>query len=228
MSDPKSQASSNGDLYHVLFTLSHLKRDPTAELQKVRICETYTSVKAAKAAAQRLLSDAGYEPQWFKVFEIRDSETTDWKHGDGVVTYAGAPEGETITVSISTTNDRLGLKGNKEGKVDIDLYHILQTTIFYDKDPSGTLRENNIVGTFKTYDEAREAARFMLINEEDGITKESWAEYDELLPDEKTWEWGDDVIVHAVGYNGENVLVSIVKEEPLASVSTIDEATRFR
>jgi hypothetical protein len=220
--------SPDEDLYHVVFTSSHFKRDPTAEFQKVRVCGTYTSVKAAKVAAHQTLFDAGYEQEWFKIFDVHTAETTDWKHGDGVVVYAVAPEGEIFTVSIATTKDRLGVKSNEQGKINIDLYHVLQTTIFYDKDASGALRETNIEGTFKTYDEAREAAKSVLINEEDGLTKESWAEYDELPEGDKTWEWGDNVFVHAVGSNGENVILSVVKEQEMESVRIMEAAMKIR
>jgi len=223
-----SEASSDADFYHVILTSSRFKRDPTSEVQRVRVCGTYTSIKAAKAAAHQALFDAGYEQEWFTVFDSRTHETTNWKHGEGVIVYAEAPEGEIFTISISTTVDTLGVKGNEEGKIEIDLYHILQTTIFYDKDASGGLRETNIEGTFKTYDEARAAASTVLVNEEDGVTKESWAEYDELPVGEKDWEYGENVVVHAVGSNGENILLSVVKELELESVRILEAAMRIR
>ena len=228
MSDQNLEASSDADLYHVVFTSSHFKHDPTAEVQKVRVCGTYTSIKAAKAAAHQTLFHAGYEREWFKILDVRTSETTDWKHGDGVVVYAEAPEGEIFIVSVNTTKDSLGVKSNEEGKIDIDLYHVLQTTIFYNKDASGALRETNIEGTFKTYNEARVAAKSILLNEEDGLTKESWAEYDELPLEENTWEWGDNVVVHAVGLNGENVILTVVKEQEMESVRIMKAAMRIR
>jgi hypothetical protein len=232
LSHPKmpgaTSTSSGADIYHVILTSSHFKRDPNSEIQKVRVCGTYTSIKAAKAEAHQTLFDAGYEQEWFKVFESCTQNTTDWKYGDGVVIYAEAPEGEIFTVSISTAKDTLGVKGNDLGKIDIPLYHILQTTIFYDKDTSGGMRETNIQGTFKTYDEARAAAVTLLVNEEDGLTKESWAEYDELPVGEKEGEYGENVVVHVIGSNGENVLLSVVKEHELEALRILEAAMRLR
>jgi hypothetical protein len=216
------------DIYHVILTSSHFKRDPNSEIQKVRVCGTYTSIKSAKAEAHRTLFDAGYEREWFKVFDARTHDTTSWKHGDGVIVYAEAPEGETFTVSIYTAKDTLGVKSNDLDKIEIDLYHILQTTIFYDKDASGGMRETSIQGTFKTYGEARAAATSLLLNKEDGMTKGSWDEYDELPVGERDGEYGENVVVHAIGSNGENVVLSVVKEQELEALRVLEAAMRLR
>lgn len=215
------------DIYHVIFTISNLRQDPTSELQKVRVCGTYSSIKAAQAAAHQALFDAGYEQEWFKVFDSKTHGTTNWTHGPGVLVYAVAPEGEIFTVSVYTTTDTLGFDVNADGKVDVDLYHVLQTTIFYDKDASGANRETNIEGTYKSYTEALSAARTVLLNKEDGLTKESWAEYDEIPVGEKDWEYGENAVVHAVGANGENVIVSVVKEDEMESVRIVEAARRL-
>ena len=214
-------------LYHVILTSFHFK-DPNSEVQKVRVCGTFTSIKAAKAAAHRTFFDAGYEQEWFKVFDSQTQEIKDWKHGDGVIVYAEAPDGEVFTISVYTAKDTLGLQGNNEGKVEVDLYHIPQTTIFYGKDARGDLRETKIEGTFQTNNDARAAAMAVLVDKKDGLTKESWAEYDELPLGQKDWEFGENVLVHAVGSNGENVLLTVVKEQEMESFSIMEAAMRIR
>lgn len=227
MSSSPSQPAG-ADIYHVILTSSQFKRDPNSEIQKVRVCGTYTSIKSAKAAAHQTLFDAGYEQEWFKVFDARTHDTTSWTHGDGVIVCAEAPDGETFTVSICTAKDTLGVASNDLDKIDIELYHILQTTIFYDKDASGGMRETNIQGTFKTYAEARAAATRLLVSEEEGLTRESWDEYDELPVGERDGEYGENVVVHAIGSNGENVVLSIVKEQELEALRVLEAAMRLR
>ena len=78
---------------------------------------------------------------------------------------------------------------------------ILTSTIFC-KDASGGMRETNIQGTFKTYGEARAAAASLLVNEKDGLTKESWAEHDELPVGGRDGEYGENVVVHAIPLAG--------------------------
>src|SRR5271169_5882783 len=74
----KESSTSNGDsrevqtpesLYHVMITQSHLNKDVNSVIEKVRVCGTYTSLPAAKAAAHRCLFDAGYEQEWFSEFD---------------------------------------------------------------------------------------------------------------------------------------------------------------
>jgi hypothetical protein len=71
------------------------------------------------------------------------------------------------------------------------------------------------------------AAKNILLNYEDGITPQSFAEYDVLPEGERDWEWGTNVIVHAIGQNGQNVLVSVVKEEEMESVRIMEAAMRI-
>lgn len=224
-----SQQQPETDLYSVIFTCSKLKHDPTSQMQKVRVCGTFTSLKAAKAVAHRTLFDAGYEQDWFPIFDARADAVENWKWGDGVIVYAEAPEGDVFTVSIDTTANMLGLQGGVDDhKVHEPLFHVLQTTIHYDEDASGSVRDTRIEATFRHYKNAVTAAKVILLNYEDGIRPESFAEYDVLPEGERDWEYGTNVIVHAVGLNGHNVLVSVVKEEEMEAVRLMEATMEIR
>jgi len=217
------------DVYSVIFTCSKLEHDPNSEMQKVRVCGTFDSIKAAKAAAHQTLFQAGYEQDWFTVFDSHTEATKEWKWGDGVIVHAEAPDGEVFTVSIHTCANTLGLRGWAHShKVHEPLYHVLQTTVDYEKDASGGARKTSIEATFREYKAAVAAAREILLNPDDGITAESFAEYDVIPEGEKDWEYGTNVIVHAVGSNGHNVLVSVVKEEEMEEARVLEAAMRIR
>jgi len=216
-------------LYHILFTTSHLEHDPNGQLEKVRVCGTYTSLPKAKAAAHKCLFDAGYEQEWFTTFDAyQHDSTTAWPHGDGVMVYAVAPGGEIFKTSVVTTANVMGFKGNEDGKVDATLYHVLQTTIYYDSDSSGEKRETNIEGSFLTYKEARAFASKVLLSHADGLTPRSWAVYEEAGKDDADWEYGENVVVRAVGDNGENIMVSVVMAQEMESVRLMQAAMRIR
>lgn len=52
------------NLYHAISTISHLRRDPTSEIERVYIPGPYISLVQAKAAVQSCLFDSGYEREW--------------------------------------------------------------------------------------------------------------------------------------------------------------------
>jgi len=227
-------AQESDNLYHVVFTTSHLqKHDPYGQGEKVRICGTYTSLPKAKAAAHSCLFDAGYEQEWFTTFEANThdhpSSSAPWPHGDGVMVYAVAPDGEIFTTRVLTSPNTQGFKGDEYGKVDggDPLYHVVQTTIYYDIDDTGEKRDTNIEGTFRTYAQARKFASTVLIHPEDGLTKESWSSYEELGAKDTDWDYGEEVVVHAVGENGENVAISVVKGQEMESVRLAEAARRM-
>jgi hypothetical protein len=195
------------NLYHLKRTMIDYHKDPSGATQDVRICRTYTDLHAAKAAARYALFNEGYEMDWFPTFEYH-SEESSWKHGDGIMVFAVAPDGEQYTVGIETAPNALNLKGNNQGQVEKELFHVLQTTIFTDKNPSGASRETNIEGTWESYEAAKLAADKVLLDAD--VSKDSFVKYDENVG-KCDWKYGDDVVVHAVGVNGDNILVSIVK-----------------
>ena len=74
-------------------------------------------------------------------------------------------------------------------------------------------------GTYLSELAAKEHVKTALLT--GGITKESFAEYDEKgdARDVDEWPFGDDVYVHAVAETGENFLVSVKRGKKHASLS---------
>lgn len=88
-------------------------------------------------------------------------------------------------------------------------------------------RNINIEETFITYDEARSYVQGVLLSEESGITKGSFTEYDEAGKNESDCGYGENVVIHAAGINGENYIISILKSEELESVRLAEAAVRI-
>ncbi|KIX02597.1 uncharacterized protein Z518_08538 [Rhinocladiella mackenziei CBS 650.93] len=231
-----SNGTQNGDrkaesLYHVLFSVSHIQKDVNSEVEKVRICGTYTTLPAAKAAAHKTLFEAGYEKEWFTEFDTKHEEFV--AHGikrrTGLCVLAKASDGTVFRVSVATTPNVQGFEGSAEDhKVHQDLYHVVQTNVLYSEDDSGEARETNVEGSFTSYEQARQYASQVLLAPEDDVTKESFAEYDEAEAGEKDCGYGENVVVHAVGQNGENILVSVLKGQEMESVRLAEAAMRIR
>lgn len=201
-------ADKSENFYHIMGTMIDYHRDPTGALQNRRICGTYTDLNSAKAAASHALLDQGYEEAWFTNFDVKTRQQ-DWAHGDGTIVYARAPAGEVFTVTIQTAPNSFAFAGDAENKVTGELYHVLQTTIHYDKDRSGAVQDAEILGSFETYPAAKQMALTCLLDED--VTKESFAEYDENVGQDD-WPFDSDVMVHAVGETGENVVIAVVEQ----------------
>jgi len=231
-SNGTSAGAANGDnLYHVLFTVSHIQKDVNSEIEKVRVCGTFTTLKAAKDAAHKTLFDAGYEKEWFTEFDTNQEEfiTHGIKRRTGLCVLAKAPDGTIFRVSVATTPNDQHFQGSADDhKVHFDLYHIIQTNVLYSEDDSGEARETNVEGSFTSYEQARKFASQILLVPEDGVTKDSFAEYDEAEPNEKDCGYGENVVVHAVGQNGENILVSVLKGQEMEAVRLAEAAMRMR
>jgi hypothetical protein len=145
-----------------------------------------------------------------------------------LVVYAVAPDETTFSVSVVTTPNSHEYKANKDGKVMHDLYHVLQTAIDYSRDEDGEERETNIEDSFESYQEARKCAQEILLCKSDGVTKSSFADYHEAAVGEQDCGYGDNVVVHAVGQNGVNYLVSVVKSQELEAVRLAEAAMSIR
>lgn len=216
-------------LFHVLFITYHLQKDPNALIQKLRVTGSYTSLAAAKTAAYSCLFDAGYEKEWFSEYTVHHDSN------DGKVVSATAPDGTTFSVQIlNSVLDEDAPQGTSklwnyiveehDQRISTELYYVVQVKTHYDDEQ---LREINIEGTFLTYNAAREYAKTVLLNPADGIDTKSYAQYDEAGPDQRDCGFGANVIVHAVGVNGENFLVSVVKSQTMESVRLAEAAMRI-
>ncbi|KFY32089.1 hypothetical protein V493_00524 [Pseudogymnoascus sp. VKM F-4281 (FW-2241)] len=218
------------NLYHIIFTTSHIQRDPNSEIEKIRIPGTYCSLEAAKAAAHSCLFDAGYEREWFSKYEDDPTALVRYRIHQrmGLVVVAEAPDGTTFRVCISTTPNVGHLTAdNEDSRIAADLYYVVQTNVEYANGDEGQRRGINIQGIFMTYDKAQSFAHSALLSEEDGITKESFAEYDEAGDNETDCGFGENVVIHAVGINGENYLISVIKGQAMDSVELAEAAVRI-
>ena len=228
--------TSNGgpkaeNLFHVLFTTSHIQKDTNSQIEKVRVCGTYTTLAAAKAEAYKTLWEAGYEREWFSEYDTKQDEfiTHGVKRRTGLCILAKASDGTIFRVSLATTPNVQGFESaGEEHKIHLDLYHTVQTSVLYSEDDSGEARETNVEGSFTSYEEARQFASQVLLGPEDGVTKDSFAEFDEAGPNETDCGYGENVVVHAVGQNGENILVSVLKAQEMESVRLAEAAMRIR
>lgn len=231
-----AKTTSNGtpdveNLYHILFTVSHIQKDPNGAIENIRVCGTFTDLKAAKAEAHKTLFEAGYEREWFTEYDTNQDEFAAHhiKRRTGLNVFAKASDGTIFRVSVATTPNVQGFKGDpEEHKVHLDLYHVVETVVLYDEDDSGEARESNVEGSFRTYEEARKFASEVLLAPESGVTKDSFDQYDEAEPDEKDCGYGENVVLHAVGANGENILVSVLKEQEMEAVRLSEAAMRIR
>lgn len=246
MAPLKQPGSDLENLYHVVLISSNIKHDPTPEIQHVRVCGTFTSLKAAKAVAHSCLFDLGYEREWFSKFDTHHASHADasaaangdtaWPYRDGVIVHAVAPDGDTFEVRIDTTLNSHGWREDEDDEtkpgttpMPTPLYYVLQTTIFYEKDAGGLGRESNVVEACDTEQQARMMAQRLLTpGGKADAQSGDWELYETLPASENDWEHGENVVVHAVGKGGENILMSVLKEQELEPVRVGRAAARMR
>jgi len=220
------------NLYHVIYTTSHLSQleDVNDQVEKVRIGGTYTNLGAAKAAAHKTLFEAGYQKEWFVEYDTQQEQFV--AHGikrrSGLAVYAKAKDGTVFRVGIATTPNVHAFRDDEDHKIHRPLYHVVQTSVLYSEDDSGESRETNVEGSFLKYEDARKFASQVLLNPENGLTKASFAQYEEAREEETDCGYGENVLVHAVGQNGENVLVSVLRGQELESVRLAEASLRIR
>jgi hypothetical protein len=219
-------------LHHVILTISHLVKDPFSQIEKLRVIGTYVSLPGAKAAAHRALFDAGYESEMFEVYQTEHNLSVDDHHKRmlrGVLVHAEAQDGTKFEVQILTTPNNLEkMTVSDSGRILQNLYYVMQTNVSYEDEDDGSEREHNIEGIFLTYEDASERARQVLLDARDGLTKESYAQYDEAAPGETDCGYGENMLVHAVGASGENILISVILCQVLESERLAEAAMRIR
>jgi len=145
------------------------------------------------------------------------------------VVHAEAEDGTTFEVRVLNTPNHLKLTtASEDGRVLQDLYHVIQTSVSYENDDYGSEREYNIHGSFLHYEDASELGRQVLLDAKDGVLRESYARYDEARPGEKDCGYGENVLVHAVGTDGKNILISVIQGQALESARLAEAAMRIR
>jgi hypothetical protein len=227
------QAGDDVDyMYHILLSISDTKVDVNRQVEKLRVCGTYTNLKAAKAAAHKVLFEAGYEREWFVEYDTNqnDFEAHHLKHRTGLCVAAKGGDGSSFRVCLATTPNfaKFAPAEEEEYRLHGDLYYVIQTMIDYSEDESGGERESIVEGCFRTYKEARTFALEVALAPDDGVTRESYEQYDEAKVDERDCGYGENVVVHAVGSNGQNILVSVLKGQDLESVRLAEASLRIR
>jgi len=212
MATEGSNGATSDLLFHVKRTVTDFAKDKSGATTSIDILGTFTDLAAAKLAARSALASEGYVKDDFETFEQNDGTGT-WTHGDGVLAFAKAPAGQTFEVRIDTKPNILQFKGNADGEVEGVLHYVIQQTINYNKDPTGSSQDTEVEGTYRTRETARKAARTALLDSE--VTKKTFAEYDEFddAREVNEWPYGEDVLVHAVAETGENFNVA-VKAQP--------------
>jgi hypothetical protein len=196
---------AESNIYLVKRTYTDLK-NPSEIAYRVAIPSTFTDLKAAKTAALATLIDEGYERGFFPVYEVNNRDAAQWTHGDGVMVYAEGPDHEIFTVEIETRPNDAHFEADDTGRVRRPLHHVLQTTVDYNDDRSGSKRESMVEGTHMMRSLAESQALRVLLDAD--VRKEDFVEFDEYTEGERPF--GEDVIVHAVKDGGENILVSVV------------------
>lgn len=78
------------------------------------------------------------------------SSTEPWKHGDGVLVFARASAGQVFLVGIDTTPNIESLSAGPDGVVVLPkgaelLHYVLQTTIDYNTDGTGSAQRTTIL-----------------------------------------------------------------------------------
>ncbi|KAL3442044.1 hypothetical protein BJX65DRAFT_287670 [Aspergillus insuetus] len=236
--DQKSHIPEN--LYHVLLTTSHIGKNPNNVIERLRVPGTYTSLLQAKVAAHSCLYEAGYEREFFETYEVTPGHVeengppttmgTSTAGAGGVIVHATASDGTTFRVRIRTTRNDKGFAASdlSDGRVSVPLYYVIQVAVEYDGDEGGSLvREIDVQGVLVSYSEARKFANTLLLSPEDGITKDSFAEYSEAGPDEMDCGYGENVVIHAALDNGTNYLVNVIKTQELRAVGVAEAAMRI-
>ncbi|CAI4214503.1 unnamed protein product [Parascedosporium putredinis] len=173
-------------LFHTLLTVIDYHVDPSGGTQSTYVLGTHTDLPAAKAFSKHALQDLGYERDDFATYEEASAASTSgWSHGDGVIVHAKAPAGQIFNVALDTAANnedahRLQPRPQRRGEGDAG---------------AGFLRAEG---------DAMIAAKGLL-NKAD---YDEYAERDEGSGGEK-WEYGEDVVVHAVSSVGENFDISV-------------------
>lgn len=87
--------------------------DVNGQVEKVRVCGTYTALDAAKNAAHRVLFEAGYEKEWFTEYDTKQDDFI--AHGIkqrlGLVVLDKASDGTIFPSQHSNHAKRTSIRG---------------------------------------------------------------------------------------------------------------------
>lgn len=207
-------------LFHTLLTVIDYHTDPSGGTRSTWVLGSHTDLPAAKAFAKKSLASLGYNRDDFKTYEeapsagaptpeITATKMKDWTHGDGYIVWAQAPAGQVFEVNIDAKTNDENLPASEDGTPELPqgvdhLHYVMQTRIDYNKDRTGAEQETGVEGSYVKRADAMIAAKGLLL-------KGDFEEYDERDENDGKgeWEFGEDVVVHAVKGDGENFDIAV-------------------
>jgi hypothetical protein len=203
------RASLVPDLFHVKRTFIDKHHDPSGATIKTEVVGTYTDLDVATKDGRRRLFDEGSTKDSFAKYEENTVVEGHWKYSPEVLVHAETAEGDVIELVLETTPNMLGVKAKPNGRVEEELFYVLRTRIYYHKDPAGGARTTDIKSAYLSRQAAVTAARRLLLD----YHRISWyTKYEEVTSLKEEGEVLEDVLVRAVGPEGEHYLVSVVHE----------------
>lgn len=230
-------------LYHILLTThnSPARYNPhNPLLSTLRSPGTYTSYPHALAAAHKALFDLGFERDFFSTYDV--SHPTPPSAGSAPaataatpVVHATARDGSVFRVYIAATatpSEQAQQAGGaweagyEDGRVGGDVFLAVRTRVrLEDEEEEGEgVREHVVLNAGRGWGEMVRWVRGWWKEEEK--EKAKWEAVDVLGEEES--ELGENVVVHAVGKAGENVIVSVVKVVELEAVRVGEASMRIR
>jgi len=167
-------------LYHTTLTVTDYRAETSGSRKTVYVLGTHGTIESAKEFSLAALSLLGYKEDDFEQYEKHRPDVP-WTHGDGMVVFAKAPAGQEFLVGIDTKPNDAKLKADAHGQIVLPpgvphLHYVLQTTIDYNRDRSGSYQTTEIEGCYTRREDAIAAARKCL---EQLQTSDEFAQYDE-------------------------------------------------
>lgn len=215
-------------LYHILLTTHAIPIpfNPSNTPEKLRCPGTYTSLPSAQAAAHKALFDLGLERTFFPTYEINEAffaaHSNELADVGGLAVHAVAKDGSVWQVRVLETVNKEGWEASwEDGRVGRDVYLVVRTRVRAGEEDGG-VREHVVLEARGKWAEASEVAK--------GALEGRRAEFEvfEVAGEDGVSELGENVCVHAVGKEGENVVVSVVKVVELEAVRVGEASMRIR
>lgn len=197
-------------LFNTLLTVVDYSHDSSGATHTTFVLKTHGTLEAAKKFASHSLESINFKADDFQVYRIRNASEV-WTHGDGVLVFARSFDGQEFLVSIDTTPNNEALLATTDGDLILPegikfLHYVLQITVDYNADRSGSSQTTDIEGTYVHRADAWTAAHKCL-------DPAQFAEYDRRGDAEfiEQWPFGEDVAVHAVSETGQNYFIAVIK-----------------
>ncbi|KKP07307.1 hypothetical protein THAR02_00631 [Trichoderma harzianum] len=198
-------------LFHTVLTVIDYSHDASGANRTLFVLKTHGTLAAAKKYASHALEAVNFTAEDFEVYRIRTEEdpAKPWTHGDGVLVFARSFDGQEFLVGIDTTPNNEALTATSDGEIVLPegakfLHYLLQITVDYNADRSGSSQTTEIEGTYVHRADAWTAAHVSLDPTE-------YAEFDRRGDAQfvEEWPFGEDVAVHAVSETGQNYFIAV-------------------